>query len=184
MRSDRFCVWKRSSRLAGAGVALLVFAASPIALARKPQALHRDEASGGATTAFTGSIAAATGRFRGDHGRLRIHLSDGPPTTSVRPATIVLTALRCRERKGCLKLAGRLTGTLVGQPGKPDLPPSFAINAAGKVKPLGHVRSIGLVQGTGFIFRGREKLQLKLTASGGQITIDARSKPVPGFTTP
>lgn len=169
------------------GVASLLLAATPAAIARKPQTRVADAAGIGATTGFTGSITRATGRFKGDHGRVTIDLSDAPPTTSVRSATLTLTPLPCRDRTGCLKLAGRLTGTLTAvarQHPTPDLPPRFAVNAAGKVKPIGHAHSTGVVQGTGFVFFGRETLQLELTASGGRVTIDARSALVPGFTTP
>ena len=66
----------------------------------------------------------------------------------------------------------------------PDTPERFAVSATGKLKPIGHVSTTGLAAGTGFVPMGRETLQLKLTAAGGQLTIEARSQPVPGFTTP
>jgi hypothetical protein len=126
----------------------------------------------------------ATGRFRGEHGRLTIDLTDGSSVRSVRSVTFTLSALGCRDRGGCLKLGGRLIGTLVGQPSLPDRPATFAINAAGKVRPIGLVRGTGVVHGTGFIAGATETLQLRLIASGGQITIDASSGPVSGPASP
>jgi hypothetical protein len=187
VRRDKSWAPKHPARFVGVSLALLIVMATPVAAAPKPQAPSPNVVSEGSPTAFTGTIAKATGRYRSDHGRLRIDLSDARTTGSVRPATFVLTPLPCRVRRGCLKLGGRLTGTLAAVPYPhpiADVPGKFAADAAGKLKPIGQVRGTGLVVGTGFVASGHETLQLRLSTPKGQITIDASSKAVPGFTTP
>jgi hypothetical protein len=133
---------------------------------------------------FTGVIETATGSFEADHGRVRISLRPEHSTSAVRSVTVGLTALQCRARKRCLKLSGDLTGTLVARRSLPDTGSTFAIHAGGTLARIGRAVGTGVVEGTGFIARGRERLQLNLAASRGHIAIDASSGSVPGFTSP
>jgi len=138
-----------------------------------------------AKDSFTGRITAATGKFAGDTGNVRIVLAPGPGQ-AIRHLGVTLQGTLCAAKTRCVILSGKLTGTLAPGPRRnPDVGRSFLIAATGGVvKPLGHVSATGTVQPTGFIANGHETLTLRLTAPGGTVTIAATSGPVPGFTSP
>jgi hypothetical protein len=133
---------------------------------------------------FSGHITAATGSYAGDSGRLRIVLRPGRRTGTTRHLTVSLAGAPCRQAPHCVRLSGKLRGTLTELPSNPDVGKRFAIDADGKVKPAGQVAARGRVNGTGFIAYARETLRLSLRAGSSEITIGASSKRVRGFTSP
>jgi hypothetical protein len=158
-------------------VALLLVGGTSLALGGEAQPAPND--------VFTGAIASTTGGFKDDHGRVRVYLHPAPSTSAVRAVTVRFTALPCRSRKRCIKLSGTLTGTLVLQPSSlPDVGSTFTLQAAGTLSRIGHGTVMGRVESPGFIARGRERLHMNLVAARGQLTVDASSEPVPGFTSP
>ena len=137
-----------------------------------------------AKDSFAGKITTATGRFSGDRGSATIVLVPGPGQAS-RHLGVTIKGTVCARKVACVPLVGKLTGTLAPGPRtNPDVGRRFTITGAGTIKPLGHVSATGTVQGTGFIKNGHESLTLKLTNSGGTVTIVGTSGPVPGFTSP
>jgi hypothetical protein len=132
---------------------------------------------------FAGEISTASGRFAGDAGRLRIILRPGRGGET-RRLRAFLYGDRCGGQPHCLRVHGRLDGTLSEVPTGPDRGKSFKIDADGNVAPAGQVSAGGRVTGTGFIAYGHEQLRLKLSTGSGRITITASSKRVRGFTSP
>src|SRR5207302_1262730 len=98
--------------------------------------------------------------------------------------TLRLVGRRCRGASHCLNLRGTLTGTLTEGSANPDAPKPFTIDSSGNVKPLEQASATGNGRGTGYIYRGHERLTLTLTAANGSVTIEAHSARVPGFTNP
>ncbi len=144
---------------------------------------------GSATTkakdAFSGQISASSGRFSADTGNVAIDLAPGSSAQTPRKLTIAFHRRGCGRKRHCVHLSGTLTGRLtVNFPRIPDVGQSFTIHASGRLKPLGHVSAQGLVNGTGFIARGRETLHLRLHTRRGTISVRAQSGLVPGFTSP
>ena len=130
---------------------------------------------------FTGHLTAPTGKFAGKHAHLKIVLRH------VRRNTISLTfsGRPCGKQTRCLRLRGKLHGTMTEQPSKvPDAGRGFKLSVAARIKPLGATTGTGSAHGTGFIARGRATLHLFLTASRGSVTIDANSGRLGGFTSP
>jgi len=133
---------------------------------------------------FTGKITAATGRFAGDRGLVKILLAPGSGQ-AVGHVGVTIRGTVCARKVACVALVGKLNGTLTPGPIKvPDVGRSFTVAATGTIKPLGRVSAKGTVHGTGFIANGHESLTLRLTGPGGTVTIAATSGPVSGFTSP
>lgn len=133
---------------------------------------------------FQGSVSSATGTFAGHTGRARVYLRPlgGGATRSV---TITFAGLPCAGASRCLDLSGTARGALAPGPGHtPDVGHGYVLSAVGSIRPLGRTRVIGGVHGTGFIAHGQEMLTLTLTTGSGSVTIEARSAPVRGFTSP
>ncbi len=138
-----------------------------------------------ARDAFSGTISAANGVYRGDGGRLSIAISVPAPGPVVRHATFSLNGARCRSGGRCMRLLGTLHGTItVAGPSNPDAGKRYTIAAAGSVRQLGHVRVTGSASGIGFIAQGRESLMLTLHGSSGSVTVSAQSGLVRGFSSP
>jgi hypothetical protein len=137
---------------------------------------------------FTGRITSATGKFRGDRGHVTILLkTDDPGAHSPRAKrrlTLVLEGRRCSGARRCIRVTGRLEGTLIAHRSIPDVGVPFTIAAHGIIRALGHVSAAGSVRGTGFILSAHEPLRVALSAPGGRVLINAKSGKVPGFTSP
>jgi hypothetical protein len=130
-------------------------------------------------------VVSASGRLRGEAGRLHIGLTVGSSHTASRSLTVVITPRRCGAARRCLRLAGTLKGTLSYQAHQiPDTGARLSLRASGVVKPIGAVSASGFVHGTGFIRSGRETLQLTLAGSGARVSVEGRSSLLPGFTAP
>ena len=166
----------KSLRLATC-TALAALAAASLASAAPPNV--------GAKDTFHGRVASATGRYRGAAGKVDIYIIASGSGTSPRTVKLVLAGHPCGTARHCIKLSGTVTGVLIGQPTHPDVGQRFTISAAGTIKSLGgHVAASGTVDGTGFIARGQEEMELTLASSGGTVTVTASSPVVPGFTSP
>lgn len=138
-----------------------------------------------AKDSFSGRITAATGKFEFDRANVAVELAVAHSGYANRRLTLALRSPRCGNAKHCVQLTGTLKGTLTTEPQKvPDVGSSFTVRAGGTIKTLGRVSATGSVHGTGFIYRGKETMRLRLDAHGGTITLDARSGLVPGFTSP
>jgi hypothetical protein len=137
-----------------------------------------------ANDTFTGSIVSGSGTYAGHHGSVTIYLH---PHGLVQ-ARAVRVAIRGRcggSSQGCTDLSGSLTGRLIRSGGHlPDTGSHYSLTGRGRVIPLGDVMAAGAVQGTGFISRGQELIQITLTAASGSVTFRATSGPVKGFTSP
>jgi hypothetical protein len=136
-----------------------------------------------AKDSFSGQITAATGRFGGDHGNVKVHLQPGSGVT-VRTVTVTFAAASCRVQHRCLQLGGKLTGKLTQQAGIPDVGRTFSLTARGIVKPLGRVTALGTVTGVGNVRYGHESLRLTLKGTSGTVVVSASSPQVPSFTSP
>lgn len=138
-----------------------------------------------ARDSFTGSIIGATGRFAGERGAVAL-VTVPAAGQGVRPLKLTLRGSGCTAgSRRCVELTGSLSGTLALGPVRvPDVGSRLTIAASGRIKPIGLVSATGTVQGTGFIARGRETLDLRLRAPRGTITVRAVSARVPGFTSP
>jgi hypothetical protein len=138
-----------------------------------------------AKDSFSGRISGATGSYRGDRGTVAIELSVPSNSNKTRPVTATLRGKPCGRARNCLRLSGKLHGTLTAMPARvADVGAQLSLKAAGPVPPLGRTAMKGTVRGTGFITRGHETIQLTVTAPGGTLTVDASSPTVPGFTSP
>jgi hypothetical protein len=147
------------------------------------------QAAGGSQSApardtFTGSIVSGTGAYSGHHGRVKIYLhpsGSGPQ----RPVQVVLRGACAAGNGSCTNLTGSLSGTLK-RSGRQlaDAGEHFTLTGAGRVSPLGHATGRGTVQGTGFIARGHEIMELTLTTAHGSVTVQAMSGRVKGFQSP
>ncbi len=137
-----------------------------------------------ARDSFTGTVRSASGKYSGATGRVHVYLR--PQGHRVRRSlTLTLAPSSCPAGAKCLKLSGTLTGTLAPGPGHlPDTGHGYLLNATGTVRPLGMVTARGGVEGTGFIRRGQETLNVTLTGPSVRIAIEALSAPVSGFTSP
>jgi hypothetical protein len=153
--------------LSGAGAAI----AAP---ATHEQTPNRDR--------FTGVVSSASGRFAGDRGRVEVILRH----TGGRRITLSFSPLPCRRAHHCLRLSGRLRGTMSpsAHQGPPDTGSSLTLHTHGRLAPLGASKGTGTAYGTGFIRRGREALKLTLTADGDRLELVALSGEVRGFTSP
>jgi hypothetical protein len=129
---------------------------------------------------FAGRIVSATGDFAGDHGTVVILLAPGANSTVI----VDLRGQRCAGTRHCLRLSGMATGTISERQSIPDVGRTVTIRASGIVTPLGATSEAGTGQGTGFISSGHEQLQLRLSAAGGTVSVDAQTGRVPGFTSP
>jgi hypothetical protein len=158
--------------------------AATLAAAGASAAFAATVGSAPAKDSFVGSVTAATGRFSGDHGGVRLVLAPGRGQSG-RRLTVTFSGGSCGSAGHCIQLSGRLTGVLTRGPiVVPDVGSSLTVRASGAIRPLGKVSATGSVHGTGFIARGHETLRLKLTGSGATITISADSGLVPGGTSP
>jgi hypothetical protein len=138
-----------------------------------------------ARDAFSGRITARTGSFRGDRGHATVDLAVSGSRAATRRLTITIHGRLCDKSKHCVRIAGQLKGTITALADTiPDTGRSFTLRAAGIIRGFGHVRVGGRVDGTGFIYRGHESLHLTATGHGGRLALDARSGPVPGFSSP
>jgi hypothetical protein len=138
-----------------------------------------------ARDSFKGTISAASGAYKGDGGMVSIAISVPASGRFVRHATFTLNGPRCDRAQHCIRVSGKLSGTItVAGPWNPDVGKRFTIVAAGSVTGLGHVRVSGSALGTGFIAQGRESLTLMLHGPAGSVTVSAQSAVVGGFTSP
>jgi hypothetical protein len=138
-----------------------------------------------AREAFSGSVAGASGRYRGASGQVTLALTPAHSATSTRKLTVRLTGRNCATRNKCVDLDGRLHGTITAARDRiPDVGRPFGLALSGDVAPLGSVTVSGSVQGTGNIARGRERARITLKGAHGSITVSANSGTVPGFTSP
>jgi hypothetical protein len=134
---------------------------------------------------FSGRISGATGSYRGDGGTVAIELSVPSNSNRTRPVTAKLRGNPCGRAPNCLRLRGKVDGTLTAIPGRvADVGARFSLKATGAVAALGRTAVKGTVNGTGFIASGHERMQLILTTPRGTVTVDASSPTVPGFTSP
>lgn len=136
-----------------------------------------------AADTLSGRVAAATGHWRHDGGRLAVRLVPGAGTDK-RALVIRVSGTSCAGRHGCLVLSGKLTGTISAQASHPDGGARFTIKASGTVAPLGHVSATGSAIGTGNIARGRVTLRLTFTDARGKLTVSLASAPVGAFSSP
>jgi hypothetical protein len=138
-----------------------------------------------ARDAFSGRITARTGVLRGDRGHATADLAASGSSAATRRLTITIHGRLCGKSKHCVRIAGQLKGTITAVANTiPDTGQSFTIRAAGIIRGFGHVRVRGRADGTGFIYRGHESLNLTATGHAGRLALYARSGPVPGFTSP
>jgi hypothetical protein len=147
------------------------------------------------TTAFSGRIAAATGRYANLRGAVRLVLrSPGTgsqaPTASTIAFTLTLTGPACtgqaiKAPRRCASLHGTLSGTARAlRQTVPDVGRQFTLAGHGSVAPLGKVTAGGTTSSLGFIARGRIPLTLKLSNHAGRVTVQAQGPLVNGFTSP
>jgi hypothetical protein len=177
VRQKRFN-WRFRSIAAVLGVASLVVASASAALGAS--ARHA-----AAKDSFRGRITHATGRFASESGAVAIYIHAGRSQGATRPVDLTIVPRRCQTAQECLMLRGAPTGTLTTKrASNPDGPKTFTIQASGTVRPVGQSSVTGSGTGTGFLAKGRERMRLTLTSAHGEITIDARSAEVPGFTSP
>ena len=133
---------------------------------------------------FRTSIVAATGAYSGDTGRAVIYLHPRGSGNS-RAVRITLRGSPCGTASQCLDLRGRLAGKLTRSAGGlPDTGSRYNLVASGKVRRLGSVTAKGIVQGTGFIERGHERMSITLSNSSGSVKLAGQSPPVRGFASP
>jgi hypothetical protein len=159
-------------------------AALPIAVGLLPIALPAAAATPRAADALSGRVVSAQGRWHHDHGRLSVRLVPGSGSAT-RHLVLRLVGVSCAKQRACVRLQGRLAGTITAVPGThPDVGRRFSIAARGQVAPLGAVRASGGVTGTGSIARGRVTMRLTLSTAHGSIAVTASSGLVPGFTSP
>ena len=138
-----------------------------------------------ARDAFSGRITAATGLFRNDHGHATADLAVSRSGARTRRLTITVRGRLCNKSKRCVRLTGHLKGTITALAHTiPDTGRRFTIRAGGTISRLGHVHVRGSVEGTGFVYRGHERMHLTVSTDAGRIAIDAHSRLVPGFTSP
>jgi hypothetical protein len=138
-----------------------------------------------ARDAFSGRISTATGLFRNDHGRATADLRVPRSGAVTRRLTLTIHGRLCNKSKHCVRLTGQLKGTLTAVPHTlADTGARFTIRARGTITHLGHVRMRGSVNGTGFVYRGRESLHLTVITGTGRLALDAHSHLVRGFTSP
>ena len=132
---------------------------------------------------LSGRVVAAAGRWHHDIGALTVRLVPG--SGSVRRHLVIhVTGSSCAGKHACVRLQGKLTGTITERAAHPDVGAHLAIKASGTLTPLGHVSATGLAIGTGSIMHGRVTLSLTFTAAHGKVTVSLASRPVPSFTTP
>lgn len=133
---------------------------------------------------FSARIIAATGRYAGDQGGLTVYIVASQTIAATRQATLIFAGRRCSRGTHCLDLSGRTTGTLKPQRSIPDVGRSFAVSAAGTLKPLGHASVSGTTRGVGFVAKGHDQLSLSLKTSRGSVTLAGLSAPVSGSSSP
>jgi hypothetical protein len=130
---------------------------------------------------FTGSVTGGSGRYAHASGRLTLSLRHGRGNAVV----VTVSGRPCGHTAGCLSLHGRLNGTIVRTPASPpDTGAVSRLDVTGRAQPLGRATLTGTIHGTGFIAHGRETAQLALSGPRGRVSIAARSRVVPGFTSP
>jgi hypothetical protein len=138
-----------------------------------------------ARDAFNGRISTATGLFRNDHGRATADLRVPRSGAVTRRLTVTIHGRLCDKSKHCVRLTGQLKGTITAVPHTlADTGARFTIRARGTITHLGQVRMRGSVNGTGFVYRGRESMHLTLITGEGRIALDTHSHLVRGFTSP
>jgi hypothetical protein len=163
--------------LALVGVVLLVVASASVAIGAPARHVP-------ARDTFRGRITSATGQFKGDQGRVTIYVHVPESAATTRKLTLTLVGVQCEGAENCLTLSGAAKGTLTRRSYIPDTGMRFTIRASGTVMPMGQTSVTGRVHGTGFTATGRERMQLTLTCADGQITVDAHTREVKGFTSP
>jgi hypothetical protein len=168
--------WTRGA-LAVLGAALLAVASSAVAIGAPSRHVP-------ARDSFRGRITSATGQFKGDHGRVTIYMHVPESGATTRKLRLTLVGAQCGSAKNCLTLSGAAKGTLTRKSYIPDTGMRFTVQATGTVVPMGHISATGHVHGTGFTPTGHERMHLTLMCPDGQITIDAHSPVVKGFTSP
>jgi hypothetical protein len=176
VRHRSFKGWSRRA-LAALGVALLAVTSASVAIGAPARNVP-------ARDSFRGRIASATGAFEGDSGQVAIYMHPRGSGAGPRKLTLTLVGVPCESTNNCLALNGTAKGTLTTRSSIPDTGMRFTIHASGAVTPMGETSATGHVHGTGFTAKGRERMRLTLTCSDGQVTIDARSPVVKGFTSP
>jgi hypothetical protein len=167
----------RAHPLIAVGVGLLAAAAAAVAVAAPSAKVPPQDT-------FHGTINTAASTFARVHGHVTIRISPGHSATGTRRVTVKLSGRPCHHSRGCMQLNGTVTGTLTRTSSIPDVGASFSLKASGRVKPIGHVSATGQVHGTGFIMRGHETMTLHLSASHGEVEVEAQSPALPGFTAP
>lgn len=129
-------------------------------------------------------MSAASGAYSGEGGRAQVSLYLGGSGAS-RPVSLVFRSLPCQGAPQCVQLDGVLSGRMMRRPGGiPDTGQSDSITASGRLTTLGRVTATGVSQGTGFIARGHELLELTLTSRSGRVTLRAMSGSVGTFSSP
>jgi hypothetical protein len=138
-----------------------------------------------AKDSFSAHLSAETGQLKGDRGTASIYVATPASRRTVRAITLMVRGSSCGHARHCLRLQGKLHGTLTASPHHgADVGQSFSVSAAGNLRPLGYVTVTGTVHGTGFISRGHETMLLTVSGGGSSIGVDASSVEVPGFTSP
>jgi hypothetical protein len=132
---------------------------------------------------FIGTLRDGTGLLAGAGDVIEARLQPAG-ATGRRRLTLWIVSTGCRAGSGCVHLSGRLRGQLVPLRSLPDVGRRYAITASGSVHPVGAIRAVGTVAGTGNIAFGVESLQLVFSGRRGSARLSARSGRVPGFTSP
>jgi hypothetical protein len=115
-----------------------------------------------------------------------------PPTGYLVQASIESAGCKrstvARVMLGCLPLSGQITGTGSGalQPNVDETHHELLISfeAGGEVMPLGPIKALGSLRGTGFVYRGRRTAFIDLVAQHGSLQLDGQGPPVEGLTPP
>ena len=132
---------------------------------------------------LSGRVVSAAGRWHRDSGTLAVRLVPGSGSLK-RHLVIQVNGSSCAGKRACVKLQGKLIGTITEHAAHPDAGARLAIKASGTLTPLGHVSATGLAIGTGYIEHSRVTLRLTLIAAHGKVTVSLASRPVGAFTTP
>jgi hypothetical protein len=167
------------------GSAIIGVACAVAAIASGAGSASGHDAAVPARDSFSGKITSATSRYRGDGGKLSLTIETTAPGPASRAATFTLSGRACHRAHQCIRLQGQLKGTIT-QVRSPiaDIGRQFKLAASGDLKPLGQSRATGTAQGTGFILKGTETIQLSVAGPHGNVDVTATSGPVPGFTSP
>jgi hypothetical protein len=151
------------------------------------------------TRSYAAGVISGTGAYQTANGGVKITLASSRirtvPLSPFREGgeyaiTMTLRGRTCKHfrhhaRRGCIALAGTITGRGVGEQVIPDTAPRIKLTAlSGRVWPLGAVTGTGAITGTGFILQGKRHLYTTLVAGRGTLTVGGSGPDVPAFSAP